>query len=280
MKIITTWNATQNGLVESQGFAFAFGAFDGIHLGHQYLIRRLKGIAEEKGLKTALLAFSNHPLEVILNGRSVPRITSKAVRRELIESQGIDVLLELPFTNAIASLEPEAFVAKVLSIMPIKIWLAGEDVTFGKARRGNSEVLEILAMKSGFKVEFLRKKEFEKTSISSSSIRTSIAHGDFFRAQELLGRPYSIVCELVRGIIPGQKVKDLTLMLYVEGLALPSAGEWKVQVRPYENWRDWVPATLTIEHKPEFASLYFQDPLSFDLHKGTATIEIMFFQDL
>ena len=248
MKIISSWNHAASG----EPVAFAFGAFDGIHLGHQYLIAQLKNFAREKGLQTALLAFSNHPQEVLFPGKQVPRITSGPMRRKVLEEAGLDTLLELPFTKETAHQEPEEFVARIVSIVPVKIWVAGEDVAFGRGRRGDKAVLELLAMKYGFRTEFLSKRP----GPSSRVIRTHILEGNLQQAEALLGRPFSIAAERTDGST-----------VYVEGQCLPPAGVWKVQVRPWGS-EEWQKATLNIDPKGVVATL--------DCKVESQTLEIQF----
>ncbi len=250
MHVVTSWSSSSR---QEELVVFAFGTFDGIHLGHQYLLHELRAQALIKGFKTAVLAFSNHPKEVIFPGRKVPRITSNVQRQKLLSDLGVDYLYELPFTQEIAELEPEEFVSKILTLLPVGVWIAGDDIAFGKNRRGNKETLEILGMKRGFSSKFLSKRRFTGIIVSSTAIRKLIQEGSFEEVHKLLGRPFTFVGPKLEGFQIARTLGVPTINIHIEGYALPQEGVWSALVRDFGDIKPssvWQPAALYIGKSP------------------------------
>lgn len=160
--------------------ALALGNFDGVHLGHQALLRHLKSLA----LHTTLVTFTNHPYEVLRPTHVPTPLCTLEERLRLLEPFFLDIVITLPFTPALAQLTYEEFLAP----FPLTHLLIGLGDAFGKDRGGTFETLRALGKKRGFTVSAMTKTHLEDAPISSRRIREAIATGDLRLAQKLLGR--------------------------------------------------------------------------------------------
>lgn len=167
---------------------FTLGTFDGVHLGHQALFRQLVAEAKAENCASAILTFQNHPYEVLCPQKVPFRITSAEEKLALIEQCGIDIVINLTFTQEIADLTADAFLQRILTMIPCKKWLAGEDVAFGKNRSGNKNYLLAKAKEQGFEVQFCDKLCIDGAPVSSNRIRALIMDGNIQEAMRLLGK--------------------------------------------------------------------------------------------
>lgn len=164
--------------------ALTIGTFDGVHIGHQALLTRLKNCFSH----ATVLTFTNHPLEILKPDQAPKLLTSISVKLELLEKYGIDVAITIPFTKELANLTYEAF----LDPFPLAYLVLGADTAFGKNREGNRANILKLAQTRGFKVEYLEKVLFDGEPVSSRRIRTAIANKDFNTAKQLLGHQHYV----------------------------------------------------------------------------------------
>jgi cytidyltransferase-like protein len=209
--------------------AFTFGTFDGLHLGHAFILHKLISKAKEKGLPAVVLTFSNHPREV-LPSRDVPLcLTSSVQKLDLIEHFGFDIVLELSFTQELASYSSEEFFQRVALMFPLKVFIAGEDVGFGKDRKGNQEFLEKKAQQLYFDLEIVEKFKVDGVSVSSSKIRELLYIGDFTKAALFLGRPYVLQLPL------REICANSTLCVDASKFARPKEGDWQAKIRFLES---------------------------------------------
>jgi len=190
--------------------AVALGKFDGLHLGHQVLLSKIKAY-KSKGMKAAMFTFDYHPGN-LFNKDEVSLIYTSEERRIIAERMGIDVLIEYPFTTETAAMEPADFINEILiEKMGARYIVVGEDFRFGKQRKGDVRFLQGLSFPLGYTVEectkittvlpagFEGNLEQEIDDISSTLVRKAIAKGDLEFANEMLGRPYAIMGEVVHG---------------------------------------------------------------------------------
>ena len=176
----------------------ALGKFDGLHKGHQLLFDRLKSFADD-GLKTVVFTFDFHPLS-LLSGHMQQLIYTRHERRRIIESLGIDVLIEYPFTQETAHMPAEDFVRDVLvRDLGVKAIVVGDDFHFGYQRKGDVALLTKMSGAYGYSVIHCEKLCHEGREISATQIRDQIKDGALEQAKQLLGRPYSITGEVIHG---------------------------------------------------------------------------------
>lgn len=169
---------------------FTFGTFDGVHLGHRHIFDTLAQVAKSVKLPTAILTFSNHPLEVLSPGQPVARLCSESQKLKQLASYGFSVVVDVPFDAALSALSAEAFLKAVQNMVPFSSLVVGEDVSFGKDRKGDKNFLS--KFNNEFSLMLVDKFCIDGEPVSSSRIRQLISEGKFDEAENLLGRPYSV----------------------------------------------------------------------------------------
>lgn len=170
--------------------ALTIGNFDGVHLGHQQVI---KALADTDSKQLVVISFSNHPSDILGTRRSVARICSEEHKRKLFEQLRVDVLYQVPFTKELADQTPKEFLEAIGISIPFDHLVLGEDARLGKDRSGTPEVLNKLAEELDFHIQYVDDFELEGVRVSSSRIRQLIQHGDLKEASAQLGRPYSVI---------------------------------------------------------------------------------------
>ena len=180
--------------------AVALGAFDGIHLGHRAILGTAVALARQGKIRALACTFDRHPMEVLQPDRAPMPITTLEERLELIAGTGIDTTVVIPFTPAVASVEAKAFVQDVLiGTLQAREIVVGFNHRFGRGARGDAQFLESLAAPLGFRAHIVPALLVDGVAVSSSEIRAALQRGDLPKAERLLGRPYSIRGEVVRG---------------------------------------------------------------------------------
>jgi len=218
------------------GTVATVGAFDGVHRGHRAVLAEIVRRARAQGLASLIVTFDPHPLEVV-NPPAAPRLlTLPAERRELLEALGLDRIELLPFTPELARLAPEEFVRRVLRAQfGMRELVLGYDHGFGRGRTGDVALLRQLAREDGFSVDVVEAVRDDGQPISSSLIRTAVAHGDLAAAERWLGRRYGATGVVERGAGRGRTIGVPTLNLAPPDprKLLPPDGVYAVRV----NWR-------------------------------------------
>ncbi|MDQ2846640.1 MAG: bifunctional riboflavin kinase/FAD synthetase [Actinomycetota bacterium] len=176
------------------------GVFDGLHRGHQALIARVVAKGAELGLPTVVMTFDPHPAEVVRPGSHPAALTSLRRRSELAAELGVDVLLVLPFTPAIAATEPEEFVHDFLvDQLHVAAVLVGENFHFGHKGAGELALLQRLGPRFGFTAEGIGIVDGAGIPVTSTYVRSCIDAGDVRAAADALGRPHRLEGVVVRG---------------------------------------------------------------------------------
>ncbi len=185
----------------------ALGTFDGLHIGHQEVIGRMVAHCIEKGYKSVVYTFSNHPRELTRNGHKVQKLASNSDKIKLIEATGADYLLMVPFDETFMKTSPDLFVKNFLiDGMNVKSLAVGFDYRFGKGAEGDVDLLKQLSVKYGYELMVVSPVSLNGHKISSSEIRDRIKHGDMAAARAMLGRPYSVVGPVIKGKQVGRKL--------------------------------------------------------------------------
>jgi riboflavin kinase/FMN adenylyltransferase len=187
------------------------GNFDGVHLGHQALIRRVVEDARVLGAASILLTFHPHP-QAVLRAHQVPILTSLRLRLRLFERLGLDEACVIAFTPEFAQIPAERFVEEYL-IAPFRLrkLIIGYDFAFGRHREGTAELLMQAAHEHGFGFEVFPAVSVGEETVSSTRIRGFLQAGEFAQAARLLGRPYSVLEPVVRGRQQGRLLGFPTL---------------------------------------------------------------------
>jgi len=187
--------------------AVTIGKFDGIHLGHQKLIRALNAAAAEHALQSVLVTFDKHP-DVLLNPHhaKLPLIGAHQ-KQQLVEATNVDVMLTLEFTQQLAELSPTEFVQQILvDGLNAKIVLVGEDFRFGHKGQGDIHVLHDLGQQLGFEVRVISAENLNHEKISSSRIREYFDEGNVSAAAAMLGRNHTSVGLIEHGLKIGREI--------------------------------------------------------------------------
>ncbi len=202
------------------------GVFDGVHKGHQQIIRHVASRAEELGAASVVVTFDPHPSEVVRPG-SHPAILTEPVRKaELIESLGVDVLCVVPFTQQFSQLSAEEFVHDVLvEHLHARLVVVGENFRFGHRAAGDCDLLKLLGRTFGFEVEPADLVVDGSTIFSSTYIRSCVDAGDVEAAAAALGRPHRLEGVVVRGDQRGHELGFPTAnLLCAPHAAIPADG--------------------------------------------------------
>ncbi len=175
------------------------GNFDGVHLGHQEIFRRVKKKARDLGGKAVVFTFEPHPLKVLRPDKCPPLITPYAKRIRLIQHFGMDAVVVAKFTREFAALEPEAFFEILRDTFNVKSIYIGYDFSFGKDRVGSVEKLRAFGKRNGVDVNVVEPITLQGTPVSSTRIRQLVAEGDMKGAREFLGRYFFLSGEVAEG---------------------------------------------------------------------------------
>jgi riboflavin kinase/FMN adenylyltransferase len=184
--------------------AAAIGNFDGLHLGHQKILRWLVEKAGQQGLDSIVLTFSPHPEKVLGRGQ-VAMIQTLSQRLAGFQAYGINGVLVVPFSRAFSRLSREEFIKEIIiKRLAARIIVVGEDFRFGRNRQGDIRDLQRLGQEMEFSVHPVSPVFRGGEAVSSSRIRSLLSAGEIVRANALLGRPYEIEGRVVRGACRGR----------------------------------------------------------------------------
>lgn len=209
--------------------AITIGNFDGLHTGHQFVLKRLSEISHQNQIPSVVISFKNHPAEILRPERPICKICTNEQKIKIFEKKGIDTLILLPFTKELSELSVEEFISNLQKNIPFSHLILGWDATLGKNRHGNKEIVKDIAKKQNFQVEYLEQYKIDQTSVSSSAIRACIQEGNLQEAERLLGRPFSIYSAVLKGEGRGKKIGFPTANMDVKGLCLPPLGVYAVK---------------------------------------------------
>ncbi|HXC24728.1 MAG TPA: bifunctional riboflavin kinase/FAD synthetase [Gemmatimonadaceae bacterium] len=195
--------------------AVTVGTFDGVHRGHLDVILRLIARAHANGVRSVAITFEPHPLEVVNPAAAPQLLTVGDEKMEVLAESGLDYLVVLPFTPALAALPAESFVDDVLRArFRMCDLLIGHVHGFGRQRAGNPAILKALGTSRGFSVEVIEPvSDTGGRWVSSTAIRRAIAGGDLASAEQMLGRPYSVGGTVIKGEQRGRALGFPTINL-------------------------------------------------------------------
>jgi riboflavin kinase / FMN adenylyltransferase len=208
------------------------GNFDGVHLGHREIFRRVKQAAAELGGVSVVVTFVPHPLKVLAPEKSPLLINTYAEKELLIEASGIDYLIEIPFDEQFAGISAREFVGTVLAgKIGVKTLVIGYDYAFGRNREGDVSLLRRLGDEFSFNVEVLEPISTGSTVFSSTTIRTMIKAGNVKGVVPLLGRHFSLGGTVIHGHHRGKGLGFPTANLETDKELLPKEGVYAVKVK-------------------------------------------------
>jgi riboflavin kinase / FMN adenylyltransferase len=203
----------------------AIGVFDGVHLGHQQVIRQTIADARQQEALAVVITFDRHPNAIVAPDRVPPLIYPLTQKLRVIESFGVDTTLLLKFDRALSEVPAETFVRHLeRDLGRIQSLCVGSTFTFGHRRTGNVDLLKKLGQELYFAVHGLAAVALDGQRVSSTRIREAIRMGDLDAASQMLGRAYSISGPVVQGDKVGRQIGFPTANIDVTGLALPPNG--------------------------------------------------------
>ncbi len=204
----------------------ALGTFDGVHRGHQELIRQGKRMAEEMGAVLRVCTFDCHPLEILRPELAPKRLTDADEQTERMHAAGADEIQVIPFTRKTAMTEPEDFLRMLRENCQVAGLVCGWNYTFGRKGRGNAEMLEADGCRNGYRTVIVPPVTMaDGTVISSTEIRERLSTGDLAAANEMLGAPYTVRGTVIHGINRGTDTGVPTAIIAVpERKQLPAYG--------------------------------------------------------
>jgi len=207
----------------------AIGIFDGVHIGHKRVIKRVINAAGKKRNKV-IVTFDPHPRTVLSPKMTPPRIMSLEHRLSIFEKMGIDTVLVLRFTEFIANMSPEDFVKRVLKNIGTKQIYIGSNFCFGRGRKGNSKKLVQVAREHGIAVSEVSPVKQRGKIVSSTWLRSLISSGKIEMAEKLLRRPVSVLGTVVKGDQRGKEFGVPTANIDPHQEVMPPPGVYAVMV--------------------------------------------------
>ncbi|HVM96380.1 MAG TPA: bifunctional riboflavin kinase/FAD synthetase, partial [Candidatus Acidoferrales bacterium] len=217
------------------------GNFDGVHVGHQEIFRRLVERARDVRGTSIALTFHPHPAQILSPARAPLLLTDWRARIERIAAGGVDVIIVQRFTEAFSQIGADGFVRRLLvDGLGVEAIVVGHRVRFGHDRRGDANLLDTLGKQLGIDVEIVGPVEVNGAAVSSSAARRALSDGDLQQARALLGRRPSVTGRVVHGHHRGRSLGFPTANLRIRQLVLPPDGVYAVRVRRRDVWRDGV----------------------------------------
>jgi riboflavin kinase/FMN adenylyltransferase len=232
------------------GSIITLGNFDGLHLGHQELIKKIIRRAKETGGLSMVVTFRPHPLKILAPEKCPPLISIYEEKIQLLEKLGIDVLVKIPFTLDFSAMEPRDFVKNILSdLLGVKEIYVGYNYRFGKGRKGNITMLRDLGQEFGFEVREVEQVSLEGEVISSTRIRQLLKKGEVENASRLLGRAYTLCGIVVKGDGRGRGLGFPTANIAAKHSIIPSNGVYAAKLFVRDSYYDGI---VNIGMRPTF----------------------------
>ncbi len=234
------------------GSVITVGNFDGVHRGHEALIRRVVRRARELGVEAVVYTFHPHPLRVLNPAYCPPLLTSFEERLARIGELGVDLLVWARFDREYAAQEPREFVTRTLvrALAVKEIWV-GPDFGFGRERRGSIGLLRKVGSQVGFWVEVLPECRLDGEVVSSTRIRRAVTEADFETAARLLGRPFSVHGPVIHGAARGRRLGFPTANVLPREECLPPPGVYAAWAQAPQGV---FPAAVNIGPNPTFGA--------------------------
>ena len=212
--------------------ALVIGNFDGVHLGHQAMLSRLKETSKRLNLASCVMTFEPHPREFFAPDQAPTRLSSLREKLELLAEYGVDQVQICRFNYDFAKIGAKEFVAHILQQGLAAQWvLVGDDFRFGARRAGDLAMLRSLSSSYGFEVEEMSTYNVDGIRVSSTAVRKALSSDDLGLARRLLGRPYSISGKVVNGDKLGRRIGFPTANMQLRHNRPPLSGIFAVEVR-------------------------------------------------
>lgn len=216
---------------QHRGCVATIGAFDGVHRGHQAVLKSLQEKSVELKLPSLVITLEPLPREYFAPAEAPARITSFREKCMALKNQGIDRVLRIHFNKNLSLMTAEDFVENIFyKQLGVKYMIAGDDLHFGYERRGNFQLLKKMGNDLGFEVVDTQTIELDDERVSSSRIRDALDAADFCLAEKLIGRPYSIVGKVIYGRQLGRTIDAPTVNIQLHRRKTALSGVYLVNV--------------------------------------------------
>lgn len=226
---------TEIQLAKPRSAVVTSGTFDGVHVGHQKILGRLKELARETGGESVVVTFWPHPRFVLHpEDSSLKLLSTFEEKAALFDALGVDHLVRIPFTRSFSRLSSDEFIRKILvEKIGTRYLVIGYDHRFGKNREGSFDYLKAHAHEYGFEVEEIPRQDVDHIGVSSTKIRKALSEGDTHAANEYLGRPYNIQGEVTYGNKVGRSIGFPTANLQITASykLVPADGVYAVKAQ-------------------------------------------------
>ena len=244
-------------------FAATIGNFDGVHLGHQELIDNIKQAAKKNNLKTKVITFNPYPFEFFQWKKK--RILSEFDKNDLLNKLGIDEIKSIKFDEEFRNQTAEDFFINTLVKENIKFLSVGKDFKFGKDRAGDIELLNELCISNNIELHVLDDFKANTVKVSSTLVRELLAKNDFIQASKLLGRPYAISGNVIKGKSLGKRLSTPTANIDIDNVEFCFNGVFL--------------GRITIENKSFFCIVNFGPKPTFDDYRQSLEAHILDFDE-
>lgn len=236
--------------IHLSGAKLTIGAFDGVHKGHQKILRQMKAGEMVKGQPLVVLTFFPHPKVVLQGRRPSFYLTTPEEKAALLAQHGADFVITETFDEALSEVSAEKFVQRLVDhLQPHSLWV-GPDFALGHNREGNISFLRTEGLRAGFEVHVVEPMRMNGEVISSSRIRESLRAGDVARAASYLGRPFEIPGQVTKGAGRGRQLGIPTANLAIwEERAYPRKGVYACFAQA---GRTWYQAVTNVGYRPTF----------------------------
>ncbi len=202
------------------------GNFDGVHLGHQQIIKKVIEEGNKVNLKKVLFTFEPHPTRIIFPSKAPRLILNRHQKIRILEELGIDVLFFIPFDRDLSLMTAEEFLKNLMEKITFDVIYIGENFRFGKNRSADFKTLAALGEKLGFRVGCVPFVKMNDIAVSSSLVRDLLGEGKVEEASQLLGRPYSVEGKVVPGVGRGKKINIPTANIQAYNEIIPKRGTY------------------------------------------------------
>lgn len=221
---------------QHRGCVATIGNFDGIHLGHQQVIKKLCQRAKALQMPSLLITFEPYPKEFFLHDQAPARLTRLREKLHRSTCIAVDRVLVIRFNRNFSQMTAKDFVTDIIhDALDIKYLIVGDDFNFGQNREGDITLLRHFGTELGFHVESVGAMHYEKQRISSSRIRAALASGDLLLAEALLGRCYSMCGRVAHGDKRGRMIGFPTANVYLHRKTSPIQGVFAVKIHGLES---------------------------------------------
>jgi riboflavin kinase / FMN adenylyltransferase len=247
--------------LDCQCSVVTIGNFDGIHLAHQAILKKVREEARRRGCRAVVITFEPHPQSVLQpDRRPFFLITTLEEKLRLIEQLGIDAVIVIEFTLEFSKMKAEEFVRAILwDRLHVRKIFIGHDTAFGNRKEGNEEFVRVWGRRLGYDVEVTRTVQIGDLVVSSTRVRDAILGGDVGSAFRLLGRPYNVSGSVIKGLQRGSEIGIPTANIEPQKELIPARGVYAVRValegRTYRG-------VLNIGYNPTFQN----EQLSMEVH--------------